>query len=244
MALSVKLEAFEGPLNLLLHLIERNKVNIYDIPIVEITNQYLAYIGSMEKKDLNIMSEFLVMAATLLDIKSRMLLPKEEETEETDPRAELVEQLLEYKMFKCVSSELRNRQTQAQKTYYKEPSIPEEVKSYEPPVDLDKLMDKLTLDKLSEIYSQVLRRQSNKVDTVRSGFGRIEKDEVTIDDKIKEILCFTNNHTKFSFRKFLSRQSGKSHLIVSFLAILELIKTGKISAVQEQVFDDIIISAA
>ena len=100
MSISVKLEAFDGPLDLLLHLIEKNKIDIFDIPIVEITNQYMDYIHQMEREDLNIMSEFLVMAATLLDIKCRMLLPKEvnEEGEEEDPRQELVEQLLQYKM--------------------------------------------------------------------------------------------------------------------------------------------------
>lgn len=105
MALEVKLEVFEGPLDLLLHLIEKNKVDIYDIPIVEITEQYLDYIRQMQTEDMNVMSEFLLMAATLLDIKCRMLLPREinEEGEEEDPRAELVEKLLEYKMYKYMS---------------------------------------------------------------------------------------------------------------------------------------------
>ena len=98
MAISVKLEAFEGPLDLLLHLIEKNKIDIYDIPIVEITAQYLDYIRQMQREDMNVMSEFLVMAATLIDIKCKMLLPKEvnEDGEEEDPRAELVQKLLEY----------------------------------------------------------------------------------------------------------------------------------------------------
>ncbi len=111
MELRVKLQVFEGPLDLLLHLLEKNKVNIYDIPIVEITNQYMEYIAEMKQNDLNVMSEFLVMAATLLDIKSRMLLPKKEteEEEEEDPRAELVRQLLEYKMYKCMAYELKDR---------------------------------------------------------------------------------------------------------------------------------------
>ena len=105
MSLSVKLEVFEGPLDLLLHLIEKNKVDIYDIPIVEITNQYLDYIKALKSQDMNVMSEFLVMAATLVDIKCRMLLPKEvnEEGEEEDPRAELVEKLLQYKMYKYMA---------------------------------------------------------------------------------------------------------------------------------------------
>ena len=111
MAIPVKLPVFEGPLDLLLHLIDKNKIDIYDIPIVEITDQYLEYIHHMEREDLDIMSEFMVMAATLLDIKCRMLLPKEvnEEGEEEDPRAELVQQLLEYKMYKYMSYELRDR---------------------------------------------------------------------------------------------------------------------------------------
>ena len=116
MAISVKLNVFEGPLDLLLHLIDKNKIDIYDIPIVEITDQYMEYLHSMEKEDLGVMSEFLVMAATLLDIKCKMLLPKEinEEGEEEDPRAELVQKLLEYKMYKYMSYELRDRLGDAQ----------------------------------------------------------------------------------------------------------------------------------
>ena len=103
----VKLQVFEGPLDLLLHLIDKNKIDIYDIPIVEITNQYMEYIQAMDRADLNVMSEFLVMAATLLDIKCKMLLPKEvnEEGEEEDPRQELVEQLLQYR---CTNTCLMN----------------------------------------------------------------------------------------------------------------------------------------
>lgn len=107
MGIPVKLQVFEGPLDLLLHLIDVNKVNIYDIPIVEITAQYMEYIHEMQRQDLDIVSEFLVMAATLLDIKSKMLLPREvdEDGEEIDPRQELVEKLLEYKMYKYMSYE-------------------------------------------------------------------------------------------------------------------------------------------
>ena len=109
MDMTFKLQVFEGPLDLLLYLIEKNKVNIYDIPIVEITAQYMEYVDQMKKDNLDTLSEFLVMAATLLDIKSKMLLPKkeEEEQEQEDPRAELVQQLLEYKMYKCMAMSLR-----------------------------------------------------------------------------------------------------------------------------------------
>ena len=129
MGIPVKLEVFEGPLDLLLHLIDKNKIDIYDIPIVEITNQYMEYIRNMQREDMNIMSEFLVMAATLLDIKCRMLLPKEvtEDGEEEDPRQELVEQLLQYKMYKYMAYELKERQTDADCVLYRKPEIPEEV---------------------------------------------------------------------------------------------------------------------
>ena len=122
----VKLEVFEGPLDLLLHLIEKNKVNIYDIPIAQITDQYMEYIHQMQREDLNIMSEFMVMAATLISIKCRMLLPKEvnEEGEEEDPREELVRQLLEYKMYKYMSYELRTVWQQRQRMYIKSPRSP------------------------------------------------------------------------------------------------------------------------
>ena len=126
MGIPVKLEAFEGPLDLLLHLIEKNKIDIYDIPIVEITEQYMEYIRQMQEENLNIMSEFMVMAATLLDIKCKMLLPKEvtEEGEEKDPREELVQQLLEYKMYKYMSYELRDRMADASRCVYRAESMP------------------------------------------------------------------------------------------------------------------------
>ena len=147
MAISYKLEKFEGPLDLLLHLIEKNKVDIYDIPIVEITKQYLEYVRNMEREDLNIVSDFLVMAATLLDIKSRMLLPvpETEEGEEEDPRAELVARLLEYKKYKLMAQELADMEDAAGDVLFKVPTVPKEVAKYEPPVDLDRLLDGLTL---------------------------------------------------------------------------------------------------
>ena len=159
MGIPVKLQVFEGPLDLLLHLIDKNKIDIYDIPIVEITNQYMDYIKAMEKEDLNVMSEFLVMAATLLDIKCRMLLPKEvnEEGEEEDPRQELVEQLLEYKMYKYMSYELRDRQVEGEQLMFKEPTVPEEVMEYVEPVDLDLLLKDVTLAQLNYIFQDVMK---------------------------------------------------------------------------------------
>lgn len=245
MELTVKLEAFEGPLDLLLHLLEKNKVSIYDIPIVEITNQYLFYIREMQRQDLNIMSEFLVMAATLIAIKSKMLLPKEvnEEGEEDDPRAELVQQLLEYKMYKCMSYELRDRQIDAARVLYKAPTVPPEILAYEEPVDLAQMMSGLTLQKLNDIFQSVMRRQENKIDRVRAGFGKIEKEEVSLSEKMAYLEQYAASHRKFRFRNLLESQSSKMEVIVSFLAILELMKMGKITISQQHLFDDIEIES-
>ena len=245
MGIPVKLEAFEGPLDLLLHLIEKNKIDIYDIPIVEITEQYMEYIRQMQEENLNIMSEFMVMAATLLDIKCKMLLPKEvtEEGEEKDPREELVQQLLEYKMFKYMSYELRDRMADASRCVDRAESMPKEVLDYQPPVDIRELIGDLTLAKLQNIFNSIIKRQENKVDPIRSKFGKIEKEEVSLEDKMSDLELYAGTHHYFSFRGLLERQSGKIQVIVTFLAILELMKTGVITIEQEHLFDDIQITS-
>ena len=243
MGIPVKLQVFEGPLDLLLHLIDKNKIDIYDIPIVEITNQYMEYIRAMEKEDLNVMSEFLLMAATLLDIKCRMLLPKEvnEEGEEEDPRQELVDQLLEYKMYKYMSYELRDRQVDGEQAMYRSPAIPEEVLAFEEPVDLDQLLGDLTLARLNRVFREVMRRQTDKIDPVRSKFGKIEKEEVTLPDKLLYVAEFAKRHRKFGFRELLERQHSRIQVVVTFLAVLHLMKDGTIHIEQEQPFDEITI---
>lgn len=241
MEISYKLEHFEGPLDLLLHLIEKNKINIYDIPIVEITEQYLDYVNHMDKEDLNVVSEFLVMAATLLDIKARMLLPAEvdEETgEEQDPRSELVARLLEYKKYKYMALMLQDREEDAGLIFYKNPTVPKEVAKYEPPVDLDDLLDGLTLAKLQKIFEQVLKRQEDKIDRVRSNFGVIRKEPVSLEERIVSVMDYARKHRKFRFRQMLEKQTDRLELVVTFLAILELMKIGKISLTQEHLFDD------
>lgn len=244
MELKVKLESFEGPLDLLLHLLDKNKVNIYDIPIVEITKQYMEYIREMRRQDLNVMSEFLVMAATLLDIKSRMLLPADEDTEEEeDPRAELVEQLIQYKMFKYMSMELKDRQIDAGKILYKIPTIPDEVRQYEEPVDLDALTADVNLQQLNRIFHSVIKKQVDKIDPIRSNFGQIEKEEISLDAKLQYLEAYAREHDKFQFRMLLERQKSRTEIIVTFLAILELMKTGKIQIMQERLFDEIYIES-
>lgn len=245
MGIPVKLEVFEGPLDLLLHLIDKNKIDIYDIPIVEITNQYMEYIRNMQQEDLNIMSEFLVMAATLLDIKCRMLLPKEinEDGEEEDPRAELVEQLLQYKMYKYMAYELKDRQLDAELVMFKNPTIPEEVMEYTEPVDLDLLLEGLTLSRLNQIFRDVLKRHDNKIDPVRSKFGKIEKEEVPLPVKMTYVEGYAKTHKRFSFRQLLEEQKSRMHVVVTFLAILELMKTGAIRVAQEETFGEIMIDS-
>ena len=240
----VKLQAFEGPLDLLLHLIDKNKINIYDIPIADITDQYMEYLAEMKKRDLNVMSEFLLMAATLLDIKSRMLLPKEvsEEGEEEDPRQELVEKLLEYKLYKFMSYELRDRQKDASLNYYKEQDLPDEVVKYRPKADVGELLDGMTLSKLHAIFKTMIRRQADRIDPIRSTFGTLEKEEVDMDQKWLYVEAYIREHGKVSFRELLGAQTSKMQVIITFLVILELMKMGRISIVQEQIFDDIHIT--
>ncbi|HIX14160.1 MAG TPA: segregation/condensation protein A [Candidatus Hungatella pullicola] len=245
MSISYKLENFEGPLDLLLHLIEKNKVSIYDIPIVTITEQYLEYVRNMEQEDLNLVSEFLVMAATLIDIKSRMLLPREEkaEEEEEDPRAELVARLLEYKYFKYVSSELRDMEVGADRILYKEPTVPKEVAQYVPPVDLDEMLDGLTLAKLQEIFRSVMKRNEDRIDPVRSRFKTIAREPISLEEKVESVLAYARLHRKFSFRSLLISQRDKLEIVVTFLAVLELMKMGKLYLTQEHLFDDIMIDS-
>lgn len=245
MDLSIKLEVFEGPLDLLLHLLDKNKVNIYDIPIVEITNQYMDYIRAMQRQDLNVMSEFLVMAATLLDIKARWLLPAEEteDGEEEDPRAELVEQLLQYKMYKYMSLELKDRQIDAGRHMFKKPTVPEEVSQYEVPVDMDELMDGVDLARLNAVFQSVMRKQQDKVDPIRSKFGRIEKEEVSLEQKMAYLEAYVKEHRSCLFRSLLERQNSKLELVVTFLAVLELIKVGSITISQDHLFGEICIAA-
>ena len=245
MELTVKLQVFEGPLDLLLYLLDKNKVNIYDIPIVEITAQYMEYIAEMKRQDLDVLSEFLVMAATLIDIKSKMLLPRNpgDEEEETDPRAELVQQLLEYKMYKCMAYELKDRQVDAQRVMFKKPTIPEEVLEYQEPLNVEELVSDVTLAKLNEIFKSIMRKQQDKIDPLRSKFGKIEKEEVSLEEKTEYLENYATTHKHFSFRSLLEAQSSKVEVIVTFLAILELMKTGKILISQEHIFDDIQIDS-
>ena len=235
MSFAARLSAFEGPLDLLLHLIEKNKIDIYDIPISEVTDQYIAFLNEAEDTDADIMSEFLVMAATLLDIKSRLLLPKDKEQEkEEDPREELVQRLLEYKLYKYMSMELKDRQLDASKNLYRAPSVPEEVLAYRPPVDLDAFIGNITLEKLKAVFDDVMARSSDRVNEAALSCSTIKKEEVKIPDRIKHIRNALKERKKIDFRALLEEGTGKMNVIVTFLAVLELMKTGELKAEQHE----------
>ena len=243
MGIDIKINVFEGPLDLLLHLIEKNKVDIYDIPISEITSQYLSYIQQMEKEDLDVMSEFLVMAATLLKIKAKMLLPGKEEEEEKDPREELVRRLIEYKIYKYASLQLKQREMTAEKSFFRSPDIPPQILAYKEDVDPSEILSDVTLQRLSEVFSFVMKKRQQKVDPIRSEFGQIKQEEIKLEDKITEVMNYIEKYRNIKFYDLLDEQETKEVLIVTFLSILELMKVGKISVRQEDIGDDIYIQA-
>ena len=244
MAIPLKLQVFEGPMDLLMHLIEKNKIDIYDIPIVTITDQYLAYMRQMEHEDMNVTSEFLVMAATLLDIKSRMLLPKEvteDGEEEEDPREELVKRLLEYKMYKYMSEELREKSRHAGFSDFRQQDLPEEVRCYAPPLNYEELIGDRTAQSLKAVFAEVLKRKKSRVDPIRSGFGKIQREEISVADKELYIRAYLQRHPHADFREMLELEDSKEEIIVTFLVILELMKNQKIRITQEEAFGKILI---
>jgi segregation and condensation protein A len=245
LAIEVKLQAFEGPLDLLLHLIEKNKIDIYDIPIAEVTDQYMEYVHTLDREDMDVTSEFMVMAATLIDIKCRMLLPREkdEEGEEIDPREDLVQQLLEHKAYRAMAGKLRAYIDRAGDVVTRPQILPREVAQYRPPADPDELLHGITLEKLHEIFEFVLKLQEDKVDPIRSKFGHIRREEVSLADKLDYVEIVTRSKRKVSFRKLLENQNSKMQVVVTFLAVLELMKLGKIHCVQEENFGEISIES-
>ena len=247
MAIPVKLPVFEGPLDLLLHLIEKNKIDIYDIPIAGITDQYLEYVRQMDHEDLDVTSEFLVMAATLLDIKSRMLLPREKDDEtgeeEGDPREELVRRLLEYKMYKYLSEELAVYREQAGVRYFRAQKLPREVLNYRPPINYDELLGDTDLQSLQKIFGEVLRRKKSRRDPIRGGFGKIRREEISLDNKTLYIRAYLQAHPRTDFRALLESRESREEVIVTFLIILELMKTQKVHIVQDSIGGTILVEA-
>lgn len=231
-AYKVQLEVFEGPLDLLLHLIRQQELDIYEIPIASITQQYLDYVQMMRDLNITVAGEFVVMAATLIHIKSRMLLPLEpdpsqDETEE-DPRQELVQQLIEYEKYKKAAHMLHEKESVELAVW------PRGEHEFE--LDEKEVVSVGLFDVISAFHQVVQRYQDQIV-------WEIERDTVTVGEKIDEIRRLLKARRRFLFSLFFERKLSRMHLGVTLLALLELVRRGEICLFQKGVFEDIQIVA-
>ena len=239
----VKVADFEGPFDLLLHLIKKNKMNIYNIEIYKVTNQYLEYLNTRKVMDLEITSEFIVVAATLIEIKSKNLLPKvkvdEEEESEEDIEKRLMERLIEYKKIKNVSEFFKNKYINAGEVFSKKPEIIEEIKPEK--IDNDDIFKNLKLLDLYNIYNKILetyREKQNKVNVVQK---KIYVDKYKVEDKMEELLERFNSSEVIEFNNLMKESTCKLETVVTFLALLELIKIRTIQVFQDESFSNILI---
>lgn len=226
----VKLEVFEGPLDLLLYLIKKEEIDIYNIPIADITQQYLKYLDFMKMLDLNIAGEFILMAATLIHIKSKMLLPPDPnqatEEEEMDPRLELVQKLLEYKKFKEAASQLLVMEIKQKDVFVR--SAPCDIKP-----DDSKPFFEASLFDLITAFNKILK------DIPKNVFYEVIKDEFTVEEKMHDIFHLLVDSPKLLFSDLFKDAKSKFEIVTIFLAILELIRLKEIVAVQDKVFAEI-----
>jgi segregation and condensation protein A len=233
----VRLEVFEGPLDLLLYLIKREELDIYNIPIERITRQYMEYLALMRLLDLNIAGEFLVMAATLMMIKSRLLLPVEErpelEAEEEDPRWDLVRQLVEYKKFKEAATHLQQREWQRTNVFLRglEPAVPTEP-------DPGLVLADVSMFDLIAAFNDALKRV--RVEEL----GEIFAEPFTVADKIEYILITLRQRERLAFSNLFQNMATRQEITCTFLALLELIRLRQVAAVQEREFGEIVLSHA
>ncbi|SKA76720.1 condensin subunit ScpA [Clostridium sp. USBA 49] len=241
MALNIKVGDFEGPFDLLLHLIKKNQMDIYDIKIYDITNQYIEYINQMKELDLEITSEFILIAATLLEIKSKMLLPKlkEEELsidEESDPRKELVSKLIEYKKFKYIANYLKDKEESRKIVFTKKPEIIEDKNNKN---DNLEILNSLTIIDLYNIYNELIEKYNNKINKENVIERQISLDAYKIEDKIIYLKEKILKHNHLLFSNVVQECKNKIEIVVTFLAMLELIKLKEIKAIQEKNFTEI-----
>ncbi len=232
---TIKLPAFEGPLDLLLHLIREHKVDIYDIRIAEVTEQYLRYLQLMESLDLNVAGEFFVMAATLLEIKSRLLLPieKSEEDDEDgiDPRAELVERLLEYERFKNAAESLKGFEDNRRQVYWR---ITDELSGYDAPVI------PLNVEAMDLIYA--LQQMLAEVGEGKEEVTSLQREKITLRMKMSEIWRHVRaNPEGISFRGLFVSPPTRLEVVITFLAVLELLRLRKIRLKQKHALGEISI---
>ena len=227
----VKLEVFEGPLDLLLYLIKRDEIDIYDIPIEHITRQYLEYLEAFQVLDLDIAGEFVVMAAHLIYIKSRSLLPvhqqaEDEREEETDPRWELVRQLLEYKKFKDAAAHLGDREVHQSNLFARVPETPE--------VQTERPLAEVSIFDLINAFQKALKRLNKTED-----FREIFAENYTVSDKIDFVLKMTTSRLPLKFSELFVRAASRTEIVVTFLALLELIRLKQIGISQSEEFGEI-----
>ncbi|GCD09471.1 segregation/condensation protein A [Clostridium tagluense] len=240
MPLSIKVTNFEGPFDLLLHLIKKNEMNIYDINIYEITNQYLEYLKTMKEMDLEVTSEFIVIAATLIQIKSKRLLPKNKEEnskeEENDVEAELLNKLIEYRKYKVIADNLKMLEQGAGIMFSKKPEIIEEDSKNIKEIDF---LKNVTMLDLYNLYNNLMQQYINKMNVDNIINKKILVDEYKIEDKMLELKEALDLFGKVYFSKLITGYSSKIEVIVTFLALLELIKIRSVRVIQESTFKDI-----
>ena len=225
----VKLEVFEGPLDLLLYLIKKEEVDIYDIPIERITNQYMEYLSLMKLLNLEVAGEFLVMAATLMYIKSRLLQVADSEAEEgEDPRWELIRQLVEYKKFKDAALQLGRREEEQSHLF------PRQVGDLGIAVEPDKPLAEVGIFDLINAFNQVLKKAS-----AREDFREIYEERFTVSDKIEEILYTMRDRAGIIFSEVFASASSRAEVVVTFLALLELIRLKRLRVQQAAAFGEI-----
>ena len=239
-----KLEVFEGPLDLLLHLIDKAEVDIYDIPIKQITDQYLEFVQAMQELELEVTSEFLVMAATLLSIKSQMLLPKppvldfeyeDYEEEGDDPRAELVQKLIEYRKYKGISAVLREKEQERSLVYTREP---EDLTPFLSNIPVNPVQG-LDIVDLAKAFRKALKKM-----TSRNAVAKIRRDEISVKDRMSEVVeLLEQKGGRLLFSKLFDYEMSREEVVVTFLALLELMKVKRIVCYQHGLFEDIVIQA-
>lgn len=244
MSYQINLEVFEGPFDLLFHLIEKNEVDIYDIPIHEITKQYIDYLNQMQAIDMDLASEFMVMAATLLEIKSKMLLPSSEfddinsEMFDSDPRKELVSRLIEYRKYREASEFFASLERNHSRKAYREG---EDLLSYFEEPTLDEINDGLETELLVEAMKRILSNLNKEDQKRKTYFNALKRDLFSVEDKIKSIQSILLERKKCLFIDTFSETPAREEVIVSFLAVLELLKQKYIGIEQEKQYSDIVV---
>ena len=232
---AIKIDNFEGPLDLLCHLVDANKMSIYDINLSEITDQYIDYLKEQEKLNLEIASEFLVMASTLLYIKSKNLLPKQQEDEEELTEEELIRRIIEYKKFKEISKVLKENYLEFSKRYFKKQ---EEIEL--PKQTLDKEYDK---NVIPNTYKNLIERTSVKLNKNAKNIEKIAiTDNYTVASKVKEMFKVLVKQKRFIFNKLFSlKQHNKQEVVTAFSGLLELSRRNKVETLQDKLFGDITV---